>query len=302
MASHSDPPAPGSMAGKACVITGASSGIGRATALALAAAGAKVVAVGRDRDRGARVLSELEAASPRSDSLLLLYDLSSQRQVRGLAATLHARLDRLDVLVNNAGVDVAAREVTEDGLELTFAVNHLASFLLTCLMIDKLQEDGSARIINVSSGAHHQGRIDFDDLQGERRFAGQRAYNQSKLANVLFALELARRLDPREITVNCVDPGWVKGTTLGRTASIGLKVMALAMWPVMVTPEQGADTIVWAATSSELAGTTGSYFKKRAPSEPSKLARDEALARRLWVESERLTGLDLHLASGSDTS
>lgn len=297
MTSRSHPPAPGSIADKACVITGATSGIGRATALALAAAGARVVAVGRDRERGERLLAELEACSPQAGSMLLLSDLSSQRQVRELAAALHTRLDRLDVPVNNAGVDVGEREVTEDGVELTFAVNHLAPFLLTCLTLDRLEATGSARIVNVSSGAHHQGAVDFEDLQGERRFAGQRAYNQSKLANLLFTFELARRVDPRKITVNCVDPGWVKGTSLGRSASTGLKLLALAMWPVMVTPEQGADTIVWAATSPQLAGETGGYFKKRAPSEPSRLARDAMLARRLWQESEQLTGLDLDLVS-----
>jgi len=151
-------------------------------------------------------------------------------------------------------VDVGRRELTEDGLELTFAVNHLASFVLTLLLTDALRASEAARVITVTSGAHNQGKIDFDDPQGERRFRGQRAYNQSKLANVLFTLELARRLEGTGITANCVDPGWVRGTSLGRTASIGLKAMALAMRPVMVTPAQGADTIVWAATAPELAG------------------------------------------------
>ena len=278
------------MSARACVITGATSGLGRATALGLAAAGADVLLVGRDRERGDRTLAEAQAAGSGPRSALLLYDLSSQRQVRELADELHERVDRVDVLVNNAGVDVGRREVTEDGLELTFAVNHLAPFLLTGLMLDRLKAAGSARVIALTSGAHYQGKIDFDDLQGERRFSGQRAYNQSKLANVLFTLELARHLSGDELTANCVDPGWVKGTNLGRTASLGLKLMALAMWPVMVTPEKGADTIVWAATAPELSGQSGKYFKKQRVRDPSKRARDAELARRLWDESEQLTG------------
>ncbi len=272
------------------VITGATSGLGRATALGLAASGADVLLVGRDQERGNRALADTRSAGAGPSSALLLYDLSSQRQVRGLADELHDRLDRLDVLVNNAGVDVGRREVTEDGLELTFAVNHLAPFLLTGLTTCLLDAAGAARVINVTSGAHYQGKVDFGDLQGERRFSGQRAYNQSKLANVLFTLELARRLGGHQVTANCVDPGWVKGTNLGRTASPGLQLMALAMWPVMVTPERGADTIVWAATAPELAGRSGQYFKKRTARDPSKRGRDSELASRLWEESERLTG------------
>lgn len=272
------------------VITGATSGLGRATALGLAPSGADLFLVGRDQTRGQSALAQAKAAGAGPRSSLLLYDLSSQRQVRELGDELHARVERLDVLVNNAAVDVGRRETTEDGMELTFAVNHLAPFLLTGLMMDRLRADGPARVITLVSGAHYQGRIDFEDLQGERRFSGQGAYNQSKLANVLFTLELARRLNEQGVTANCVDPGWVKGTNLGRGASLGLQLMALAMWPVMVTPEKGADTIVWAALAPELAGESGKYFKKRRPREPSKRARDPGLARRLWEESERLVG------------
>jgi NAD(P)-dependent dehydrogenase (short-subunit alcohol dehydrogenase family) len=277
------------MNGRTCVITGATSGLGRATAMGLARLGTHVLLIGRNRERGERALAEAQAAGggPRSD--LLLYDLSTQTQVRKLAAELHERLDRLDVLVNNAGVDIGGREVTEDGLELTFAVNHLAPFLLTGLTMDLVKSAAAGRIIALSSGAHFQGKVDFDDLQGERRFSGQRAYNQSKLANVLFSIELARRLDGQAVTANCVDPGWVKGTNLGRSASLGLQLVALAMWPVMVAPEKGADTIIWAATAPELSRHSGKYFKKRKAREPSKRARDPILARRLWEESERLT-------------
>jgi NAD(P)-dependent dehydrogenase (short-subunit alcohol dehydrogenase family) len=209
--------------------------------------------------------------------------------VRKLADTVKERFDRLDVLVNNAGVDVGKRELTEDGLELTFAVNHMAPFVLTRRLLDRLEESAPARIITLTSGAHYQGKINFDDLQGEHSFSGQRAYNQSKLANVLFTLELARRADPTKVTSNCVDPGWVKGTNLGRTASLGLKAMALVMYPSMVSPERGADTVVWAATSHGLDGESGKYLKKRKVREPSARARDPELARRLWEESERLS-------------
>jgi retinol dehydrogenase 14 len=277
------------MNGRTCVVTGATSGLGRATALGLAALGADVLLVGRDRERGERALAEAQAAGGGPRSALLLYDLSFQSQVSELADELHQRFARLDVLVNNAGVDVGRREVTGDGLELTFAVNHLAPFLLTGLMMDRLKAAGAARVITLSSGAHYQGKIDFDDLQGERRFSGQRAYNQSKLANVLFTVELARRLNGHAVTANCVDPGWVKGTNLGRTASLGLQLMALAMWPAMVTAEKGADTVIWAATAPDLSGQSGKYFKKRTAHEPSRGGRDPVLARRLWEESERLT-------------
>lgn len=271
------------------MVTGGTSGLGRATALGLAAAGADVLLVGRDRERGDSALAEARAAGGGPRSARLLYDLSSQSQVRELAGELHERFARLDVLVNNAGVDVGRREVTPDGVELTFAVNHLAPFLLTGLMLDRLKAAGAARVITISSGAHYQGKIDFDDLQGERRFSGQRAYNQSKLANVLFTVELARRLHGQEVTANCVDPGWVKGTNLGRTASLGLQLMALAMWPAMVTPKKGADTVIWAATAPDLSGQSGKYFKKRRARQPSRGGRDPVLARRLWEESERLT-------------
>jgi NAD(P)-dependent dehydrogenase (short-subunit alcohol dehydrogenase family) len=283
------------MNGKVCLVTGATSGLGRATALGLAAAGASVVIVGRDRERGEAVRAELAAAHSEAKPMLVLCDLSSQRQLMQLAATVRERLGRLDALINNAGVDVSRRELTEDGLELTFAVNHLAPFLLTNLLIGMLEASAPARLITVSSGAHYQGKLDFDDLQGERGFRGQRAYNQSKLANVLFTLELARRLAGTAVTANCVDPGWVKGTSLGRTASVGLKAMALVMWPAMVTPDQGADTIIWTATAPELAQQSGTYFKKRKPHEPSKPARDPELARRLWAESERLSGVTFDL-------
>ena len=271
-----------------CLITGATSGLGRAAALKLAAAGADLVIVGRDRRRGEQVVAEIKAANPRANHTLLLCDLSSQAQVRRLAATVLARRERLDVLVNNAALDLGNRQLTEDGIELTFAVNHLAPFLLTALAIPALNRSRAGRVINVSSGAHHQGKLDFEDLQGERRFHGQRAYNQSKLAGVLFTLELARRAGGTNLTVNCADPGWVKGTNLGRNASLGLKAMAIAMWPAMVTPAQGADTIVWAATAPELAGQSGLYFKRRKAIQPSDRARDPALARRLWEVSESL--------------
>lgn len=279
----------GDLTGKVCVVTGATSGIGRATALQLARLGATVGLVGRNSERGQAVRAQVAGDGDNDRAELFLADLSVQRDVRRLAASILERFPAVHALVNVAGVDVGQREVTEDGMELTFAVNHLAPFLLTSLLINRLRESAPARVVTVSSGAHHTGRIDFDDLQGERHFRGQRAYNQSKLANVLFTRELARRLADTGVTANAVDPGWVKGTGLGRTASLSLKLMGLVMTPFMVDAEKGAETVVWATASSAVEGQTGMYFAKCKAQSPSKRAQDPNLARRLWDVSEELT-------------
>jgi NAD(P)-dependent dehydrogenase (short-subunit alcohol dehydrogenase family) len=276
------------LTGQVCVVTGASSGIGRAAAVQLAHLGATVGLVGRDPRRSAQVRDELVTAVGPDRIELFVVDLSAQRQVRDLAARVQDRFPEIHALVHVAGVDVGRRQMTEDGLELTFAVNHLAPFLLTRLLLAQLLRATPARVVTVSSGAHHAGAIDFDDLQGERRFRGQRAYNQSKLANVLFTTELGRRFAPDELSAFAVDPGWVKGTNLGTTASLGLKAMGLLMLPFMVDPDHGADTVVWAASSPTLNGRTGLYLAKRTVGRPSRRARDAPLAERLWAVSELL--------------
>ena len=275
------------MRGKVCVVTGASSGIGRATALGLAAQGATVVLICRSEARGAAVLEEIERRSGTGSATLLAADLASQRQVRRVAAAFLARFDRLDVLVNNAGIAGAGTRVeTGDGLERTFAVNHLAPFLLTGLLLERLTESAPARVVTVSSAAHRFYPIDLDDLQGERRYAGFSAYCRSKLANVLFTHELVRRLEGSGVTANCLHPG-VVATGLFRDAPSWLRFLFAS--PLLRTPEGGADPVLHLATAPALAGVTGQYFVRRRPARPSRAARDAEAARRLWAASEALT-------------
>lgn len=272
-----------SLRGTVMVITGSTSGIGRATAEALAAKGATVVVHGRDATEGERVRAEIAAGAPRADVRLETADLSTQAGVRALASALN-RLDRLDVLINNAGLDVGQRHVTADGVELTFAVNVLAPFLLTAQVRDLLHASAPARILNVASSGYHGGTIDLDDLQGaeQQHFSGQKTYDNAKLALVLLTGELARRLGGTGVTANCVDPGFVKGTELGSTLPLPLKVLGSLMSPFMASPAKGARTAVWAASAPELATVTGQYFKGCTPVTTEPKARDEAVAARLW--------------------
>lgn len=192
------------------------------------------------------------------------------------------------MLVNNAGIDVGRRQVTADGLELTFAVNYMAPFMLTTALAELLKESAPARILNVVSSGHKAGRLDFDDLQSERRFSGQRAYNSSKLALVLFTYELARRLRGSRVTVNAVDPGFVRGTGIGHTLPLGYQVLGMLLWPVMASVQRGAETAVWAATAPSLTDTTGKYFKRHKEMGTESSTRDADLAKRLWEETERI--------------
>jgi len=279
------------MAGRTCLVTGATSGIGKATATGLARLGADLVLVARDPAKGQATVAEIQAATgnPRVD--VLLADLSSQASVRRAAEEVKHTHDRLHVLVNNAGGYWATRHFTVDGLELTFALNHLAYFLLTNLLLDLLQASAPARIVNVTSGAQAAGDIHFDDLQFARRYRGQPAYNQSKLANVLFTYELARHLEGSGVTVNCVHPGVVR-TNFGRDDMGSLmRLLTPLVRPFMRTPEQGADTPVWLASSPEVEGVTGRYFTRRQDKRSSRRSYETELARRLWRVSEELTGL-----------
>lgn len=278
------------LTGRNIVVTGGTGGIGNATAAGLAALGARVAIVGRDRARAEAAAEELRRRSSNDEIDVFEADLSSQAQVRRLAADLQERYPRLDVLVNNVGGFWAHRHVTEDGLELTFALNHLAPFLLTNLLVDRMIAQGGARIVNVTSSAESLGRIDFDDLQGAERYSGQRAYNQSKLANVLFTYELARRLSGTGVTANVVHPG-VTRTAFGAEDQMRLFAATGGIArPFMRSPERGADTVVWAASSPELDGVTGGYFHDRRPKRSSPRSHDEATAKRLWQVSEELTG------------
>jgi NAD(P)-dependent dehydrogenase (short-subunit alcohol dehydrogenase family) len=276
------------MDGKVCVVTGATSGIGKAAALALAKQGAQVVLVGRDRARGEAAIGEVAAVSAAPPQLEIA-DLSSMAQVRALADRLGA-LDRIDVLVNNAGLVAGQRRVTPDGFEHVFAVNHLAPFLLTNLLLPKLTAAAPARVVTVTSDAHTAASLDLDDPQLARGWGRWRAYANSKLANILFTRELAKRLDSAKVVGNCAHPGVVR-TRFGNEGGALLRVGFAFIRPFLISPERGADTIVYLATSPEVTGRTGGYYVKRQLREPSDAARDDETARRLWQLSEELTGL-----------
>jgi NAD(P)-dependent dehydrogenase (short-subunit alcohol dehydrogenase family) len=277
------------MAGRTVLVTGGTGGIGGATATGLAALGARVGVVGRDRGRAEAAAGRIRAAGGRADAFAA--DLSAQREVRRLADEVLAAYPRLDVLVNNVGGYWAHRHTTEDGLERTFAVNHLAPFLLTNLLLDRLRGSAPARVVTVSSGAQAMGRIDFDDLQGERGYRGQRAYNQSKLANVMFTYELARRLEGTGVTATVLHPGVVR-TAFGREDSgrwMGL--MLPVVRPFMKSPEEGARTSVHLASSPAVEGVSGQYFVNERPARSSRASYDETAAARLWDVSARLVHL-----------
>ena len=279
------------MGGKVALVTGGTSGIGKATAMALAAMGADVVVVGRDRGRGERAVEEIRAQTgARVD--LALADLSSQAEVRELAEEFRRRYDRLDVLVNNAGLVQSTRTETPDGLESTFAINHLAPFMLTNLLLDMLKESAPSRVVTVSSEAERWGNIDFDDLQSKKKYRGFPVYGMTKLANIMFTYELAERLEGTGVTATCMHPGAVN-TRFGTNNSGPMTILFRAFKPFMRTPEQGADTVIWLAASPEVEGVTGRYYSDRKPLEPRKFANDPDARRRLWEESERLTGLEV---------
>jgi NAD(P)-dependent dehydrogenase (short-subunit alcohol dehydrogenase family) len=271
------------MTGKVVVVTGASSGIGAAAAAELAELGATVVPVGRDRERLERVAVQV-GGEP------LQADFASLAAVRELADELLERHPRIDVLVNNAGLVTSHREVTGDGYEKTFAVNHLAPFLLTNLLLERLRASAPARVVTTSSGAHGGGRLDFDDLQSERSWSMMRAYGTSKLANILFTRGLAMRVDAAEVTANCLHPG-VINTKLGRGAGRAAGLVWTLGRPFMRSPKRGASTIVYLATSEEGGEVTGGYYEDSRPAGTSAAAADIELADRLWRESERLVGL-----------
>jgi retinol dehydrogenase 14 len=279
------------MNGKVCMITGANAGIGKVTALELAKRGAIVVMVSRSQERGEEACREIIMQSGNTQVDLLIADLSSQASIRALAAAFKQKYDRLDVLVNNAGAIFYERQESPDGLEMTFAVNHMAYFLLTILLLDLLKQSAPARIINVSSNAHQAGKIDFDDLQNKRSYQGFSVYSESKLQNILFTRELARRLEGTGVTANVLHPGFVQ-TNFGKgNTGIIARIFGAINKLFGISPEQGAETTVYLATSPEVEGVTGEYFVKKKLTQPSTRARDMESARRLWVESERLGGI-----------
>jgi NAD(P)-dependent dehydrogenase (short-subunit alcohol dehydrogenase family) len=279
------------MAGKYALVTGGTGGIGKATAAGLAALGARVGITGRDQGRAGAAAADIRAATGSRAVDIFAADMSAQAEVRRLAAQVLSTYPRLDVLVNNVGGFWAHRHVTAIGLEHTFALNHLAPFLLTNLLLDRLTASAPARIVTVSSGAHAQGRLDFNDLQGERNYSGQRAYSQSKLANVMFTYQLARRLDGTGVTATATHPGVVATSFGTEDHAAHLGIMIRVARPLMKTPSQGALTPIYLASSPQVEGVTGQYFAGRKPKTSSKASYDTAAAARLWQASAALTGL-----------
>jgi NAD(P)-dependent dehydrogenase (short-subunit alcohol dehydrogenase family) len=287
------------MTDRTVLVTGATGGIGEATAAGLAALGARVAITGRDRRRAEAAAAGIRAAGgPEVD--VFVADMSSQAEVRRLAAEVLHALPGLDVLVNNVGGYWNSRHVTADGLERTFALNHLAPFLLTHLLLDRLRANAPARVVTVSSGAQAMGRIDFDDLQGEHAYSGQRAYNQSKLANVLFTYELARRLDGSGVTANVLHPGVVRTAFGAEDPGTMQRLLVPLARPFMKTPEQGAATSIHLASAPELEQVSGQYFVNRTPKRSSARSYDEAVAARLWDVSCELTGIPLGASPRKD--
>jgi len=279
------------MKDKICLVTGASSGIGKVTAEALARQGATVLLVCRNRAKGEAALREIKERSSNGNVELFLADLSSQKEIRRVAEEISSPYPRVDVLVNNAGGIYPTRTVTVDGIETTFAVNHLAYFLLANLLLAQLKASPAARIINVTSQVHRYGGIFFDDLGLERRFNPMMSYAQSKLANILFTYELARRLHGTRTTVNTLHPGGVR-TNFGKelTGIAGVVFRHLGFF--MRSPQKGAETVIWLASSPDVAGVTGKYFLDKKEIRSSKISYDADVARRLWEVSAELTGLE----------
>lgn len=279
------------MKDKTVVMTGATSGIGEVAALRLAAKGARIVMIARDEKRADATLRRLEKAGPGLGHALHFADLSSMAETRRVGHAIAAEEPRIDVLINNAGAISSRRQVTPEGLERTFALNHMAYFVLTDALMPRLIASAPARIVSTSSIGHIYAELHFDDLQSEKRFgyAGWRAYNLSKLSNILFTRELARRLEGTGVVANCVHPGLVASRFADGSGGItGL------LFPILkrfgVSTEEGADSLVWLASAHEAQRLNGEYVVKRKARKPSPTAQDDAAAKRMWAESEKLAG------------
>ncbi len=279
--------------GKTVLITGATSGIGAAAARGIARTGARTVLAGRNRNSCRLAAEAVRRATGNTNVDFLVGDLSSQREIRDLAEEFRGRFGSLDVLVNNAGAIFKRREISVDGLEMTFAVNHLAYFLLTLILLDLIRTSPAGRIIVVSSHAHEGAELDFNDLQSEQKYSRLDAYGRSKLANLLFTYELARRLRGTGVTVNALTPGAVATGLGSNNGWLKAKVRNLVFLAKgsMITPEMGAKTIVYLAGSPEVQGVTGRYFREEKATPSSPASRDPDAAARLWEMSEQLTGV-----------
>lgn len=283
------------MSGRICMVTGATGGIGKVTAQALARQGATVIVVGRNRAKTVATVEQVTCQTGNPAVEYLLADLAVQDEIRRLAEEFKARYDRLHVLVNNAGAFFVSRHESADGIEMTFALNHLGYFLLTNLLLDTITASAPARIINVSSMAHDGVQINFHDLQGKGKFNGWQAYGQSKLANVLFTYELARRLEGTGVTANALHPGFV-ATSFGANNAgfLGRGVKRVMNLVTGISPEEGAETSIYLAMSPEVEGVTAQYFVKKKAVQSSEASYDEDAARRLWEVSAEMVGLPMH--------
>ncbi len=279
-----------SLDGKTCVVTGATSGIGEETALGLAKLGARVVLIGRDPVRAKHSVERVRSESGNDQVESLLGDFASQQDIRRLAADILEACPRLDVLVNNAGIITLKRQTTADGFESMFGVNHLGYFTLTNLLLDRLEQSAPARIVNVASNAHRFGSLDIDDLQSEKSFGSMKSYGRSKSANILFTVELARRLEGKNVTVNCLHPGAV-ATRLGHNNGTFSRALTKLISAFMLTPAKGALTSIHLASSPVVEGISGRYFAKCREQKPTSTASDPAVAARLWQASSQLTGI-----------
>jgi len=278
------------MAEKVCLVTGGNSGIGKSVALGLAKMGATVVVVSRNKEKGETAVTDTVEKSGNDNVELIQADMSSQNSIHQLVNEFRARHEKLHLLINNAGVYLTKRSETEDGLESTFAVNHLGPFLLTSLLVDILKASAPSRIVNVTSDAHKGARVNFDDLQGERKFSGWQAYGQSKLAMILYTHGLAKKLEGTGVTVNSAHPGVVRtnfAKNNGGLVMLGFRFLGM----FFISPESAAKRILYVATSPDLEGVTGKYFTKMHEVKSSQESYDDDSARRLWQISEQLTHL-----------
>ena len=279
------------MQGKTVVITGGTSGIGEVAAVRLAEQGARIVLIARDPSRAAATLSKLKTANLAVTHAAHYGDLSSLVEMKRVAGAVAASEPRIDVLVNNAGAVFLSRKTSVDGLEMTFATNHMAYFVVTNVLLDRLKATPGARIVSTASDAQRSGKLDFDDLQSEKSYSSFRVYGTSKLCNILFTRELARRLDGIDMTANCQHPGFV-GTRFGQNnaSNVFTKVLRSAIMSFGISPEQGAKTIIHLASSPDVASISGEYFYKCKIAEPTDAARNDADAKRLWDVSAKIAG------------
>jgi retinol dehydrogenase 12 len=280
------------MQGKTVVVTGGTSGIGEVAALRLAEKGARIVLIARDPARTAATLAKLKNANPSAMHAAHYGDLSALAEMKRVASEVAAAEPRIDVLVNNAGAVFLSRQTSLDGLEMTFATNHMAYFVVTNILLDRLKATPGARIVSTASDAHKSGKLDFDDLQSEKSYGSFRVYGTSKLCNILFTRELARRLDGADVTANCLHPGFV-GTRFGQNnaSNVFTRLLRNAVMSLGISPEEGAKTIIHLASSPDVATISGEYFYKCKVAEPTAAAQDDGAAKRLWDVSAKIAGL-----------